>query len=385
MVGNPPRKALVVAPTILEGAFTLVALALVLHLPRTSIDGLWLVGGVGLVKASRLLPTRLRRATNIGGLLLAAAAVFGSVAGEIAGLLPPTGVPTLAQSAQLTLTGATLLYLWETYRQREQALVFPTLALVYMLVCWLTLDYLPDPLIPVVALGVGIATLLVAPFAPGQSPRLLEWVGYAVVFLAAYAGIAAGRYDSEVRWLALSSTIWAQATLVMGAVVLAVRGIAQERRGLLAVAGAMVYLCYAWVAVEQDVTRLQFYSVPLAVLLLSYGWLFPPQRRVWEIASVFTLLSVAGLQTLGDEALFYSLVLGGWGILLLVLGITLNRRVLLVGGIVGLIFAALHQLWSVVATLPPAAIIALVGLGLMVVAVLLTLTRDRWMKRLQRP
>jgi hypothetical protein len=75
--------------------------------------------------------------------------------------------------------------------------------------------------------------------------------------------------------------------------------------------------------------------------------------------------------------LLYTLLLGAWGGLLLVAGITLGRRTLVVMGIVGLVVASVRQLWSVISSLPPGVLIGLVALVLMGAAIWLILNRNR--------
>ncbi len=167
-----------------------------------------------------------------------------------------------------------------------------------------------------------------------------------------------------------------QWVLFMGAIIFAGRGRHKASRWPIAVSAFQMYALYAWLAMEQDVTAIQAYSVPLALLLAGLIWFFPQQRDRLEGASLVALLLPAALQSLSEPTLLYSLVLGLWGLLLIGVGISLRRRASLAGGVAAVLLAALRQLWEVVTSLPPGVVIGVVGLLIMVLAVLLTLRRQ---------
>jgi hypothetical protein len=242
---------------------------------------------------------------------------------------------------------------------------------------------LPSNLLPPLLFVPAAALVLATPWLPAYAQPASEGTALAVLLFSPVVGYFGEELGlPEPRWLGQTAT--AQVTLLLAAAFFVAWGWAQRRRPLVATGGVLLYLLYAWIALERDVTALQAYSVPLAVLLFAFAWLFPNQRRVLEVASAFVLLVPASFQSLGSDELLYSLLLGAWSLVLLGVGISLSRRVLITAGSVGLLLAALRQLWAVISALPPGVIIGLVGLVLMAVAILLTLRRDTLLRLRER-
>jgi hypothetical protein len=202
---------------------------------------------------------------------------------------------------------------------------------------------------------MGLLFLLVAPIVPG--------IGEAIV-------------EPTTQSLLLEPDAAGQLALLVGAFVFGLRGWRERPRWLLAVSGFQLYALYVWMAVEREIEAVQAYSVPLALLFGVLAWLFPRQRKGLELCAVLALLLPAAMQSLSEGRLMPTLLLGGWGLLLVVLGISLRRRFPVTAGAAALILAALRQLWELATTLPPGVVIGAVGLVIMVLAVLLTLQRD---------
>jgi hypothetical protein len=211
------------------------------------------------------------------------------------------------------------------------------------------------------------------------APRLLTYLQRAArdlgLIVSALAPLGAFVVRDPLEMAILPSDWVGPVVLLVGGALHLALGLLRRDRPLLAGAGALLYGGLAWSLIELDVTGPQWYSAPLALLLLSYGWLFPRQRAPFEAVAVGALLLPAVAEATSTRFLFTAL-LGGWGLLLLAMGIVLRRRVLTVGGSVALILAALRQLWALISVLPPGFAIGVVGLLLMIAAVLLTLRRD---------
>jgi hypothetical protein len=259
----------------------------------------------------------------------------------------PLGAPAVVAQAAYTLFAAWLLV----------DLPAPTLPLAWVAVCVAGLAIgrrLED--------GVRLAWDLTTLTALGAAPV----VGYVVAEL--------GAPDSAMG--ALDLTLSGQIAMLLSLLILGGLGWDQGRRGLLAVSAVQAYLLYAWVLVDGDVAVEQLYSAPLALMFLALAWLLAEVREPLEGVASAALLLPAAAQAAAHDTVGYSLLLGAWGLALLVLGISTDRRVLLVSGIVGLLLAALRQLWEIVELLPPGLAVGVVGLGLMIIAVLLTWRRD---------
>jgi hypothetical protein len=283
---------------------------------------------------------------------------------------------------QATLGGTVLTYGVATMRRQSEPFTYMTATLSYYFIGWITLDYLPASWQAFVGLVMGVLTLAVATVVPAKARQGMTWIGYGVVLLSPLTELILGdfaRLGSMAGVIQRGQFITLLAATVYGGV-----GWYRKKRELVAIGATLLYLFYAWVAMDQGVDEIQMYTVPLAVLLYGFSWLFRAYRSLWEVASLLVLLPAAALQTLGvADQLRYSLMLGLWGLVLLLIGIIQPRRMMVVGGSIALLFAALRQLWAVVSTLPTAAIIGLAGLVLIALAVTLTLTRERWMRRVE--
>lgn len=282
--------------------------------------------------------------------------------------------------AAIALTGLTLGWIWVAYRTRLSATVGVAilegaLALPFILLA----INAPDILLPVTWLAAGVILLGLATVIPDFAKRVTERGGLILTLIAPLGIVVADWFRFSAPSESLQ-TLTAQGTLLGAAAAYAGYGLLKRQRWGIGSAGALLYVLYAWVINEQGIEEIQVYSVPLALLLFSYRWLFPTQLQLWEGLSAVVLIGVGMAQALVEENWIYSAILGAWGVLLLGLGITMSRRILLVAGVVGILFAALRQLWTVVAELPPALIIGLAGLTFLLVAIVLLLTRERWLK-----
>jgi hypothetical protein len=141
-----------------------------------------------------------------------------------------------------------------------------------------------------------------------------------------------------------------------------------------ALACALGYTLYAWLLSENSVEPddVQVYSVPLALVAFTIAWLLPKSTDMQlglDLSTANILLLPALVQSLAERSITYSLLLGMWGLGLLVMGISMGRRVLLIAGIVGQVAAALRQLWVIVTVMPPGVTVCFVGVGLLLAAV----------------
>lgn len=281
----------------------------------------------------------------------------------------------------LVLTGLTLGWIWLTHRIRLSLSVGATILQGALAIPFVLLAVgAPELLLPVSWLAAGVILLGLSMFLPDFAKQVTEWGGLIVALVAPLGGMGAELLhftespDSTV-------TVTAQATLFGAAILYAGYGYLRRQRWAIGGAGALLYVLYAWLLHESGVEELQVYTVPLAVLLFAYRWLFPAQLTLWEGLSALVLIGIGIVQATVEPNWLYSAILGVWGVLLLIVGITMSRRILTVAGVVGVLFAALRQLWTVVAELPPALIIGLAGLTFLLVAIILLLTRDRWMPK----
>lgn len=277
----------------------------------------------------------------------------------------------------LVLIGLTAGWLWLTVRTRlEVAVGASILQGVLALPLILLLIGAPGELVPVGWLAIGVMLIGISTVAPDFAKRVTERGGLVLTLVAPFGVLMA----ELLRFTVPLQTLVAQGTLLGAAAVYAGYGVWKRQRWAIGGAGMLLYVLYAWILNERGVEEVQIYTVPLALLLFSYRWLFPAQLQLWEGLSALVLIGVGVLQAVAEENWIYSAILGVWGVLSLGIGITLSRRLLSVAGVVGILFAALRQLWSVVAELPPALIIGLAGLTFLLVAIVLLLTRDRWLK-----
>ena len=274
---------------------------------------------------------------------------------------------------------AALWVAWTFVVKEGVGLVAFALFLFYALFALGRLVPLPPPIpaLFVGAVGVGLAS--VAPWLPFYLRRSARGVGLALTALAPLAAFMV----KEPLILAGLDARWGSAiALLLGGAAHTTLG--ATRRDDIGFAGglALLYGGFAFALLAWDVTAVQWYSAPLALLFLSYSWLFKQQRPLHELFALVALLLPAVAQTTSDRFL-YTAILAGWGLLLLTLGITQQRRLLSIGGSVALILAALRQLWAIISVLPPGFAIGLVGLLLMVLAVVLTLQRDALLRVLR--
>lgn len=351
------------------------------YLPAASFAPIMLLMGLTTLLVARYTPAGAPKTLEWLGYGVVLVAPFaGWLLGGIVDSDSRWLAVTLTEWVQLTLAGTTLIYGIKAVRRQSAEFTYLTTGLTYLLVGWLTLDYLPAAWQAFVAIGMGGLTLAVAPVAPQKARQVLEWLGYGVVLLSPFTEMVLGNFAATGS---MSGVIGrAQLTTLLAAVTYGGLGWYRRKRGLVAIGGVLLYAFYAWVAMDRGVDEIQMYTVPLAMLLYAFGWLFSSHRSLWEVASLLVLLPPAALQTLGiEDQLRYSLLLGAWGLVLLLIGIVQPRRMMVVGGSIALLFAALRQLWAVVSTLPTAAIIGLAGLLLIALAVVLTLTRERWLPR----
>lgn len=363
-----------VAAALLQGLYALYALMLYLALPTDLLPFLLLAAGALLVAGYPTFPPYAQAPSRWGGQLFLFVAPLAGLVGEFLSGGEPRWLSRTA-SVQASLGLAALAFLLLLWRRPTAWRVAPATFLSYLFVAWLTLDYLPAPLASLAALALALLTMVAARRAPAPTPPWLDTLGLLVAALAPLAApLAALLGASDWRYMTAGGA--GQLSLLLAVILYAVRGWQEQRRMLVASAGILLYLLYAWLAVEREVQALQMYSVPLAALVLALGWLFPRQRPGLEWAGMLLLLVPATFQSLFLPELHYSLLLAAWGLMLLGWGITYARRVPLVGGVVALLLAALSQLWGILFLLPPGVLIGLVGLLLMGGAVLLTLRRD---------
>ncbi len=368
------RDRRVLGVAVVLALYALTAIAYSLNLPANLYAVLVLVLGVALVTLERRAPDYARPLLLPTGLILVmGAAWMGNLAVEGLRMRPPLALSQAATS-QALLVSAALVYAWQTWSRRSEGLALITTALVYGVTVWLTLDYLPEAALPLVVLALGLASQAVGRYAPGRSAALIDDLGLLATVITPVMFLLSA-------WLLDVTPIRAgELALLLSAASLAGRGWRQARRGLVALGGLHLYLLFASVALaDARWIQLQVYTAPLALLVLAYGWLYPASRRELELASATILLGGGAIDVLLSGAWSYILLLGGWGLLLLAVGITLQRRVLLVMGIVGLIAASLRPLWGVITALPPGLVIGLVALVLMGVAVWLILNRARFL------
>lgn len=371
-----------IGAALAQGVYALFALFALLNMPAALLPLAVIAVAVALVGVAPRLPAYAQRPTEWAGLLLALLAPLSHLVGSLWDA-PALAAVAVGTTAQLALGVAALLYGWQATRRAW--LVLPTTILTYLFAAWLTLDYVPQALAPVVILALGAATQAIAPRAPGPSGRWLEPLGLLVVLLAPLVAFVQDSYGSRLApVMGLNAALIGQSVLLLAAALYALRGWQRQARPSIAVAGSLLYLLYAWVALTSGATAMQLYTVPLAGLILSFGWLFPTHRTMLEWFSAFMLLVPAALQMAVESGLLYSLLLGAWALVLLALGITLSRRTLVLAGSAGLLLAALRQIWGVLSTLPPGIIVGIVGLTIMIGATLLALFRDSLMQRLER-
>ncbi|HYN88471.1 MAG TPA: hypothetical protein VER55_08065, partial [Ardenticatenaceae bacterium] len=302
----------------------------------------------------------------------------------VAGLLLTLPEPRFLSevvAAQVALGLAFGLYAWVAVRRQSEILAAVAVGQVTLLAAWLTLDYLPAVAAPFVAFGLALALLWAAPRAPGRSLRWLEPLALAYALAAPLAGILAEFLGAPAQpLLGLGVVSAGQLALLLTTVLFVARGWLLRRRLLTTTGAFLLYLLSAWIAAERGATAIQLYTLPLGVLVFALAWLFPESRHEWELGAATIVLLPAGLQSLAYADLLYSILLGAWGLALLVVGVSLSRRIPITAGASGLLVAALRQLWNIVATLPTWAIIGIVGLALMALAVLLLLRRDRLLR-----
>jgi hypothetical protein len=335
-----------------------------------AVAGLWLL-------LERLLPAPQSTYARVS---FAVQALWMTLATYMYATLAPNTIEAMSLSGALVLTGLTIGWLWVVFRVRNEvsivaAIIQGALALPLILLALNT----PDLLMPITWLAAGIILIGTATIVPDFAKRVTERGGL-LLTLVAPLGIVMAELLHFTTPSDTLQTLTAQGTLLGAAAVYGGYGLLKRQRWAIGSAGALLYVLYAWLLNERGVDEVQVYTVPLALLLFTYRWLFPTQMQLWEGLSALVLIGIGAAQALGEDNWLYSAILGAWGVLLLVVGITLSRRLLLVAGVVGILLAALRQLWSVVAELPPALIIGLAGLTFLLVAIVLLLTRDRWLK-----
>jgi hypothetical protein len=339
-----------------------------------AVAGLWLL-------LDYLLPApedRYARISYVGQ------ALWMTVVAYALGLGRADFVADIPLAGAIALIGLTLGWLWLTVRTQSTLSVIATIAQLALAIPFVLLVLrAPELLLPISWLVAGVILLGVSTVLPDFAKKVTERGGLILALIA-----PTGAFIATMMNFAESPnstvTVTSQATLFGAAVVYAAFGILRRERWAIGSAGALLYLLYAWLINDsgmRDTNQIQYYSVPLAVLLFSYRWLFPTQMQIWEGLSAFVLIGVGIVQAVEEQHWLYSAILGAWGVLLLIGGISLSRRILTVAGVVGILFAALRQLWTVVAELPPALIIGLAGLTFLLVAIVLLLTRDRWMPK----
>lgn len=374
------RSSAAVAVSLLLGLYAIAAIAYTLKWPGALYAAL--VFGVGIVCliVENRAPPYVRRVLVIAGF---GVTLLACVTGQLAEWLirlPSSEVLSLVATSQWLLFGNVIVYAWQTRQRRLPALAYTTVGLGYILTFWLAWDYLPGAAFPLVAVLLGVAAQVLAPFAPGSSRRDIDLIGMATLVIAPLSG-GIGLFSRQPEaWLGLSQLRASQVALLLAAAILGGRGIAQRSRELVALSGGLIYVLYAWfLSVDVKTSELQAYSIPLAALVFAFQWLFPQARLALEITSALILLIPALSDSIAHPSFLYTLVLGVWGLTLIVAGITLGRRSLLSLGIVGLVIASLRQLWELISTLPPGVIIAVVALLLMGSAIWLILNRTRFM------
>ena len=123
------------------------------------------------------------------------------------------------------------------------------------------------------------------------------------------------------------------------------------------VTSAMAVLTYLWQVWFWGVTETLWYTVPVGMyfIILSYVQRLHGNREGMHtltlIGCLFLLVPPFFL-SFGANAVLYSLVLGGFGICLIALGITWNDVYYRYAGVAGVVLAVLPQTWDFVLSLP---------------------------------
>jgi hypothetical protein len=277
-------------------------------------------------------------------------------------------------ATRLYLTLHTLLFIFLSTWFASDLLAGAASLLTYSLTASLIVAYLPASAAPLVTFALALLILAIVPYTPRKSRQWLEPLALLTALFAPTTAIQADILGASTRaFFGLSMTTSSQLSLFLSTILFAVWGWQHNKRYLIAYSGLQLYLLYSGVAIAQDITNIQAYSVPLSMLLFAFSNLFAPL----EVVSVLTLLLPTTFQTLAQPDPFYSFLLGGYGILLLILGISFTRPIPRAAGIIAILLAALPQLWKIFVTLPPSLIIAIVGLAFISVAIFLTLQRDK--------
>lgn len=132
--------------------------------------------------------------------------------------------------------------------------------------------------------------------------------------------------------------------------------------------------------------NIQAYTVPIGLYLLGLAW---TRRRV---PREFDLLAAAGaalilappfIQSFGAGGFGWALLCGAEGLVFVAIGLILGRRAPLAAGIGAVTLVVLRQILDYVHSLPSWAIMALVGLLLLVLGTLSLLARDSFLRRIE--
>ncbi|MEN9327676.1 MAG: hypothetical protein RI947_484 [Candidatus Parcubacteria bacterium] len=145
-------------------------------------------------------------------------------------------------------------------------------------------------------------------------------------------------------------------------------------------ASAVGMITVLWHISYSGVTEVQYYTGPLGVYFMSLAYTRKMRndednRRWLDFCALFFIIVPAMFQSFGSEGLNYSLLLGGYGLLLVLAGITINYLRYTYGGIFAIVISVFAQTYGIIFNIPRWLLIGLIGLVFLVSAVYLLQNR----------
>jgi hypothetical protein len=218
----------------------------------------------------------------------------------------------------------------------------------------------------------------------GQRP-VWERAGYAVGLLPILLGLTqTGAIDpSTTAYDRLTLALASQAGLLLAGALTAPRG----RRAIQGYGAATLGLGALLMRIAAaEPTNVQAYTVPVALYLLGLAWSRRHESRAFDVLTACgaaVLMLPPFLQSFGAGGFGWAMLCGTEGLLFVFAGLGIGRRVPVAAGVVAVTVVAVRQTLDYVNSLPTWAIMALVGVLLLILGTLSLAARDAFLRRVE--
>lgn len=155
-----------------------------------------------------------------------------------------------------------------------------------------------------------------------------------------------------------------------------IESILSRKTSIAYLTSALVMITYLWQIKYLNIDETLVYSIPIGTYFMALAH----HRRlhndfnnsqILDLIGSLSLLVTPFILSFGDRAIFYSLSLGGVGIILVLLGIAINQKNIMNTGFAGIILSVLPQTFQYALTLPKFILVGLVGLIFLILAIYL--------------